>query len=67
MKRKPTGFVAICQCGKVIGAIDINRTSQTEAGILLLRWLWDGCNVTPMFDGSWSVLIEHCDCEEGGA
>ena len=39
MKRRPTGFVATCQCGVAIGAMDINRTERADAG----RLLANGC------------------------
>lgn len=35
-KKRPTGFVATCQCGVVVGAMDSKRTDQREAGKLLV-------------------------------
>lgn len=69
MKRKPTGFVAICQCGKAVGALDGARTDQKDAGKLLGKWLSDGCTVQPMFDGTWVAEIKPCACAsvKGGA
>lgn len=50
-KKKPVGFVAICQCGNKIGAMDYTRTDRKEAGKLLGKWLADGCTVEPRFSG----------------
>lgn len=61
-KRKPTGFVATCQCGRQVGAMDAARTSRAEAGALLGRWLSDGCTIYPKFSESWRATIEPCDC-----
>lgn len=61
--RKPTGFVAVCQCGNVVGAMDKNRTDNKDAGKLLGKWLARGCIVEPRFDGSWSASIQSCKCK----
>jgi len=66
MKRKPTGFVAICQCGITIGAIDITRTGRKEPGAIIGKWLHDGCTITPKFEGSWGELVRPCQCGKGG-
>ncbi|MFA5323353.1 MAG: hypothetical protein WC373_11840 [Smithella sp.] len=66
MKKKPTGFIAICQCGKIVGALDYSRTDKKEAGLLLGVWLADGYTVEPRFDGSWSVTITGCKCNQEG-
>ena len=63
-KKKPTGFVAICQCGNKIGAMDYTRTDRKDAGKLLGEWLADGCIIEPRFEGSWSEKITQCDCDE---
>lgn len=60
--RKPTGFVATCQCGATVGALDANRTSTGDAGKLLGGWLSRGCTVTPKFEGTWQASIESCRC-----
>ncbi|HEQ0021719.1 TPA: hypothetical protein VDW60_003972 [Pseudomonas aeruginosa] len=62
MKRRPTGFVATCQCGVAVGAMDINRTERADAGRLLGKWLYDGCTVEPRFAGTWSTEIGPCKC-----
>lgn len=62
MKKKPTGFIAECQCGEIVGALDYERTDRHEAGSILGKWLHDGCTVKPMFDSSWSVHVEPCKC-----
>ena len=62
-KRKPTGFVATCQCGQVVGAMDFDRTGRKDAGKILGQWLAEGCTVAPRFDGSWSVALGACACD----
>ena len=69
-KRRPTGFIAVCQCSQTVGALDARRTDNKEAGRLLGRWLADGCAVIPQFDGTWVAEIRPCQCEQeqkGGA
>ena len=56
MKKKPTGFVAICQCGKIIGAMDYKRTDRIEAGKILGEWLASGCTIEPRFENSWRLI-----------
>jgi hypothetical protein len=67
MKHKPTGFVATCQCGVVVGALDAELTDRAEASRLLGKWLGDGCTVAPRFTGSWSVSVEPCQCDTDNA
>jgi hypothetical protein len=62
VKQKPTGFVAICQCGAVVGALDYDRTDRREAGQTIGKWLHDGYTIEPRFTGSWSVKVEPCRC-----
>lgn len=64
IKKKPTGFVATCQCGNVVGAMDLTRTECKEAGQILGKWLYDGCTVEPRFIGSWSAAIKPCECNQ---
>lgn len=66
-KKKPTGFVASCACGAVVGAMDAERTDRAEAGQLLGGWLAAGYTITPRFAGSWQVTIEPCRCEDEAA
>lgn len=63
MKRKPNGFVAKCQCGIYVGALDYTHTERKEAGKIMGKWLNDGCTVEPRFDSTWSVSIDPCQCE----
>lgn len=65
MKRKPTGFIAVCQCARTIGAMDITRTERKEAGAILGKWLHDGCTVIPKFEGTWEASVQPCQCEKG--
>lgn len=66
-KKKPTGFVATCQCGAIVGAMDYERTDRREAGQTLAKWLHDGCTVDPRFSGTWSATLESCRCEPSNA
>lgn len=63
-RRKPTGFVAVCQCGEITGALDAERTDRADMGRILGRWLMDGCTVEPRFESKWSALIRGCCCDE---
>lgn len=63
MKLKPNGFVAKCQCGMYVGALDYKCTDKKEAGKVIGAWLHDGCTVEPRFDSTWHVSINPCNCE----
>lgn len=63
-KKTPTGFIAECQCGLIIGAIDYKRTDKKDSGRILGRWLHDGCKIIPKFDSSWQVTCNACRCDE---
>ncbi len=62
-KKKPTGFVAFCQCGACVGAMDAKRTDTADMGRILGAWLADGCTVTPRFGSDWSAVLTNCECE----
>ncbi|SNY95516.1 hypothetical protein SAMN04488142_0016 [Halomonas sp. hl-4] len=64
MKRKPSGFVAKCQCGQFTGALSLAGMENKDAGKLLGKWLYDGCTVEPRFGGTWSESIKPCLCEK---
>lgn len=61
-KERPTGFVATCRCGVVVGAMDYLLTDQKQAGSTVGKWLNDGCTVEPRFDLTWSVDVKSCRC-----
>jgi len=63
-KSKPSGFIAICQCGKTVGAMDYKRTDTKDAGAILGKWIADGCNIISKFGGTWSATIENCECKK---
>lgn len=65
MKLKPTGFVAVCQCGETIGALDADRTDRKDMGRILGQWLADGCTVSPRFTGNFVAHITPCKCDKG--
>lgn len=62
VKDKPTGFVAKCRCGSVMGAMDFERTERREASRILGKWLFDGYTVEPRFEKGWSVTLSVCKC-----
>lgn len=64
-RRQPTGFVARCQCGVITGALDVERTHPKDLGVLLGKWLMQGCTVEPRFEGSWSAPVGACQCDDG--
>lgn len=66
-KRKPTGFVATCQCGAVVGALDYERTERHEAAKRLGQWLEDGCTIEPRFTSTWRATVEACSCSKASA
>jgi hypothetical protein len=61
-KPRPTGFVATCRCGVVVGALDSMRSDPRDSSKILGRWLREGCSVEPRFTGSWHVSIAACRC-----
>ena len=61
-KKNPDGFVARCQCGKIVGAMDWERTTHKQRGALLGEWLFSGCTVEPRW-GNFSATIEPCQCD----
>lgn len=63
-KKKPTGFVAKCQCGEIVGALDYIRTDRKESGFLLGQWLHEGCTILPRFGSTWSSGISTCRCDK---
>lgn len=67
MKRKPTGFIATCQCGVTIGALDANRTDNKDMGRIMGKWLQEGCTVRPQFAGTWSAHCKPCECNQRAA
>lgn len=64
MKKKPVGFIATCQCGEVVGAMDFERTDRKDAGKILGKWLYDGCKVEPRFSPHWTVRVMPCQCDK---
>ena len=63
-KKKPIGFVAICQCGYTVGAIDLERTNKFDAGKIIGKWISDGCLIEPRFKSGWCATINGCVCEK---
>lgn len=63
-KEKPTGWVAICRCGKAVGAIDARRTASEDASRILGEWLLRGDKVIPRFGHAWSQRMEYGVCDD---
>ncbi len=60
-KTNPIGYVARCQCGAILGAMDYTRTPRDEAGKMLGSWLHEGLTIEPRW-GTWSATIAPCTC-----
>ena len=58
----PTGFVATCRCGVIVGALDYLRSHRRDSALTLGQWLHSGCTVEPRFTSSWQVSVEPCRC-----
>jgi hypothetical protein len=64
MSKKPVGFHAVCQCGRIVGAMDFDRTDRAEASSILSKWLMHGCTIVPQLKHGWSVFVEPCQCKK---
>jgi len=62
-KLQPKGFIAICQCNQIVGAMDYQNTERKDAGRILGKWIADGCTIQPKFDGCWQVTVTSCKCD----
>ena len=58
----PEAWIAICQCGQTIGAVDRLRSPVYEVSATLSRWLHRGCTIEPRW-GSFRASIKPCTCE----
>jgi hypothetical protein len=58
----PEAWVATCQCGQTIGAVDRLRSPASEVSAALTGWLHRGCTIEPRW-GSFSASISPCTCE----
>lgn len=61
--RKPSGIVARCQCGVIVGAADYDRTDRQELGRIAGQWLADGCTIEPKLSYSWECVVSPCRCK----
>lgn len=66
MRKRPTGWVARCQCGELIGALDRDRSEQPEISRCISGWLAAGCAIEPRFGSNWSVDLVKCGCKGRG-
>lgn len=64
MKRKPNGYIGQCQCGEIVGAVDLDRMERKDLGKLLGLWIFNGYTLIPQFDSCWSAQVTSCKCEE---
>ncbi len=62
IKLKPSGYIAICQCGITVGVIDLNLSNRVDSGKVLGKWIADGCELKPRF-GDWQARVSKCVCE----
>lgn len=62
---KPTGYVATCRHGVIVGAIDLERTDRKEGGKLLGQWIGKGHTLEPRFEGTWVAEIKPCEVCNG--
>lgn len=62
VRRPPTGYVAKCRCGALVGAIDAIRTPREEAGKILGVWLYEGNTIIPKFSDRWEAELSTCRC-----
>ena len=58
----PEAWIAICQCGQTIGAVDRLRSATPEVSDALTSWLHRGCVIEPRW-GSFRAIISPCTCE----
>jgi len=63
VRRPPTGYVAKCRCGRLVGAVDAVRTPREEAGKILGVWLYEGKTIIPKFGDSWEADLSSCNCD----
>jgi hypothetical protein len=61
-KEQPTGCIARCKCGAIIGAVDFNRMDRKDAGKLLGKWLYKGYTLEPRFGDCWEIFFTECHC-----
>lgn len=61
-RRKPSGFIARCQCGEIVGALDAERMNRADVGKMLGDWLMRGETVEPRFGGTWREHVSECKC-----
>lgn len=58
----PSGYVAVCKCGRRIGAVDATRVDRADLSKMLGEWLISGKTVVPKF-GRFEVELRSCQCE----
>lgn len=64
MKRKPNGYIGECQCGEIVGALDLNRMDREDSGKMLGLWISRGYKLIPKFESTWSANVTSCKCED---
>ena len=61
-EQKPTGFLAQCECGACLGAVDFTLTEPETSLRILSSWLEKGARIIPQFGDGWPVYINPCLC-----
>lgn len=66
-KGTPTGFIAICRCGNIVGVLNYRNTPQEQIGAIMGEWFHKGYNVQARF-GRFNHKIQKCECylQKGG-
>jgi len=53
------GFVAVCKCGAVTGAVELN-----SAAFFVEMWLRTGRTVYPRYADNWPATVNPCMCSK---
>lgn len=62
-RKKPTGYVARCQCGEPVGAIDLERCERDLVNRVFGRWISEGMTLEPRFTSNWRCEVIACGCK----
>lgn len=60
--KRPTGYIATCQCGSIVGALDLQRCDEETVAHMLGKWVAQGRALSPMFEPHWTAAITGCTC-----
>jgi hypothetical protein len=57
-------LVAICRCGALIEALDLERAFVGHLWFSLQAWIRRGCTIEPRFGDQWGTYLEPCRCHQ---